>query len=66
VRDGPRNDDNLSGGRMKQKQGSGIGFWLFMAVIIFVLYCLVMQRPYCRTLDMSLGQTNAVETTRTL
>jgi hypothetical protein len=51
---------------MKQKQGSGIGFWLFMAVIIFVLYCLVMQRPYCRTLDMSLGQTNAVETTRTL
>ncbi|HUU44972.1 MAG TPA: SLBB domain-containing protein [Acidobacteriota bacterium] len=30
---------------------SGVWFWVLLAVIIFVLYCLTMQRPYCQTLD---------------
>lgn len=27
--------------------GLGIWFWLLLAALIFVLYCLVLQRPYC-------------------
>lgn len=35
----------------RTEESSGIWFWVFLAIIIFVLYCLVVQRPYCRTLD---------------
>ncbi|MEW5701514.1 MAG: hypothetical protein AB1792_04715 [Candidatus Zixiibacteriota bacterium] len=35
----------------RREESTGLWFWLFLIIAIFVLYCLMMQRPYCRTLD---------------
>lgn len=44
---------------------SGVWFWVILIAIIFVLYCLTMQRPYCQTLDeLKLPQTAVTETSR--
>jgi hypothetical protein len=38
-------------GEVMEEKNSSVWFWLFLAFIIFVLYCISMQRPYCQTLD---------------
>jgi len=42
---------NKGQGMDRTEESSGVWFWVFLIILIFVLYCLVLQRPYCRTLD---------------
>lgn len=35
----------------KTQKSSGVLFWFLLAVFIFVLYVISMDRPYCQTLD---------------
>jgi hypothetical protein len=36
----------------RTEESSGVWFWVFLIILIFVLYCLVLKRPYCQTLDL--------------